>query len=103
MKDYKIITITGPDGVGKTTQSILLQKALQPSKLLAFPDNDSWSGRIIRAILAEQNIVIETQDGRRTGHEIHKSAIPFQYLQAISRLERKSEIAAGLYTHHWIM
>jgi thymidylate kinase len=101
--DYKIINITGPDCVGKTTHGILMQKAIQPSKLLAFPDNNHWSGRIIRAILAEQPITIETPDGRRTEHTIPKDAVPFQYLQAMSRLDWKKRISGGLRSHHWIM
>lgn len=106
-KRFSIVTITGPDGVGKTSQARLMSEALQPSQQLAFPDNNHWSGRIIRAILAGAPFAIgHIRYGAQTEYTIHqepKEAISFQYLQAISRLYWKERIEAGLREHHWIM
>lgn len=105
MSEYKIVTLCGPDNIGKTTQAKLLSNALQPSKQLAFPDNDHWSGQVIRTILAGEPFSIRRYTTAPDPPLIQeaKEAISFQYLQAINRLTWKDRIAKGLRIHHWIM
>lgn len=56
---YKFVTITGPDRVGKETQSKLLNYVLTPSTRVEFPDYTHWSGKIIRAILNNRQFLLD--------------------------------------------
>lgn len=85
---HKIITFTGNDRVGKTTQIAILNEALNPSKTMKFPREDHWSGQKVRAVLKE-------------GEE--KEPYSFQYLNAINRMAVQAEIKEVLQTHHLLM
>ena len=115
MNQYKIITLTGLDRVGKATQTALLHNSLQPSKTMSFPNYDSWSGKIIRSILREAPFLIGeetceefTLDSKSSLYTTHrytcrKQPELFQCLQSIDRIAVKDEIKAGLRKHHYIM
>lgn len=107
MANYKIITITGLDRVGKETQSLLLQQVLTPSQRLEFPDYGHWSGQIIRAILNEETFSLSRgceMTGAYAGiFQEGRDPEVFQLLQTLGRQSAQSRIARGLRHHHWIM
>ncbi len=50
----KIITIEGADGVGKDTVCELLQKKIDNSKVVHFPNYDSFPGHYIKQVLTKK-------------------------------------------------
>lgn len=99
---HKIVTVSGPDRVGKETQSNLLQRVLHPSVRMAFPNYDHWSGKIIRALLYGDAFSVTTIDGTFEYSE-QRQPLSFQYLQEINRLEQQNLIRKTLETHNIIM
>ena len=81
----KLVTITGPDLVGKETQSKLLNYVLTPSTRVEFPDYTHWSGRIIRSILQEVPFQLKMDWIDERSYEQDKHPEIFQLLQWINR------------------
>lgn len=99
---HKIITFSGCDNTGKTTHTRLLAEALPNSKRMKFPHPSHWSECIIRAVLSKEVFRIERTHTGDLFYD-YKSAIPWQYLQAINRQAHQNVIKNGLRDHHWIM
>jgi len=99
-----LITITGPDRVGKNTQAYLLSKAMH-AKLFSFPDYSTMTGQLVRAMLTESTVtfnrklwkegmVVENYD--TTSTLTKDSSYEFQCLQLLSRIESQNKIRTAL-------
>ena len=82
-----IIVFEGPDGTGKTTQSMLLAKQLN-GIYIKFPNERLYSGEILRKILDK---------------ELPYEPVSFQALQTINRLETVKEILQAERTHMYVI
>lgn len=101
---HKIITLTGNDRTGKTTQLCLLKQALKPSVTMKFPDPGHWTEPILRAILADETFDV-VRDGGTSGHwyKQDKEATLFQYLNAVNRQAAQPYILETLQSSHILM
>ncbi len=73
----KIIVIEGADGTGKDTICDLLQKQLENSIIVRFPNRNNRSGQIINAVLKKQ---------------LPMEPLSFQALQIINRIETLHDV-----------
>lgn len=102
---YRVITLTGLDRTGKATQARLLAQALSPAKLKSFPDYSHWSGELIRAVLSEEQFVIDKFAGTECQpvHFQEKEPYLFQALQFANGRAHYAELEAARREHHWVL
>lgn len=92
MKKGKIITISGLDRTGKTTQSKLLANSLD-AIYMKFPTNDTYIGKILRSILNDNEISLHIKGNEPTEFQKIKSNCSiFQALNIVNKIEKQEEI-----------
>jgi thymidylate kinase len=77
----KLVVITGPDGVGKSTQCRILSQIISPIEVFSFPAIDTTPGMVLKYVLQ---------------HGIVQDPYLIQRLNALSRLKKREEMLEAL-------
>lgn len=99
---FKLITLTGPDRIGKWSQCKLLQHLLKPCATMTFPEyGKHWAAELVRASLDQEEIQIIRGGKIKTCFQMTKGCpATFQMLQSADRVDRQAWIIETLETQH---
>jgi thymidylate kinase len=115
VSDYKLITLTGLDRIGKQTQVGLLREALKPSEFMTYPeygdgfDEGHWAAQFVRAALDKDFLTLGRYSGTDGGVKKMLEVWPnksephiFQGWQMADRLDNQIWIKETLKRSHMV-